>query len=318
MTEHTHEAHSHLGHLHAGHSHDHAAMIPDHLDRSFIIGIILNVAMVVVGAPAGFYFHSLALLSDAGHNLSDVASLLMALGSIRLAKVKATPLFTYGYKKSTILTSLLNAVILVVVTGFIIYEAFNRLRQGSLPVQGPVISAVAFVGIIFNSVSAWLFLKDKENDINVKGAYLHLAADALVSAGVLVAGIVMYFTSWFWLDPVISILISIVVLASSWRLLTASIRLSLDGVPENIDLTNVAGVLSKIEGIQSTHHLHVWALSTTENALTAHVVMDPDLTLAHAEIIKASARHALEHLNIKHVTLEVECAGIPCEEPNCD
>lgn len=318
---HDHSGHDHSGHdhglFHFGHHHDHGSMIPDQLTRAFVIGIILNSVMVLVGAAAGYWYHSLALLSDAGHNLGDVASLLMALAAIRIAKVKASDKFTYGYKKSTVLTSLINALVLLLITTYIVYSAIIRLGHPALEVKGTVISLVAFLGILINSASAWLFLKDKENDINVKGAYMHLAADALVSAGVMIAGIVMYFTHWFWLDPVISIVISIAILAGTWSLLVQSLFLTIDGVPQGVDLEKIKTALEKIPGIQDAHHVHVWALSTTENALTAHLVMDAALTLNNADKVKATARHELQHLNIQHITLEVESSEKRCINGDC-
>ncbi len=319
IIEHKHE-HS-AGHEHAhglfGHHHDHGSMVPDRLTRSFIIGIILNSLMVLAGAGAGFAYHSLALISDAGHNLGDVAGLLIALGAMRIAKVKSTDKFTYGYKKSTVLTSLINALVLLVITIWVIYAAIVRLNHPALEVKGVVISAVAFLGILINSGSAWLFLKDKEHDINVKGAYMHLAADALVSAGVMLAGILMYFTHWFWLDPVISIVISLVILAATWNLMVTSLFLTLDGVPQGVDMEKIRFALEEIPGVKEAHHLHVWALSTTENALTAHLVMDAALTLTHSDQVRAAARHALQHLNISHSTLEVESAGNACIHNDC-
>lgn len=299
------------------HHHDHGSLVPDRLTRSFIIGIILNSVMVLAGAVAGFTYHSLALISDAGHNLGDVAGLLIALGAIRIAKVKSTNKFTYGYKKSTVLTSLLNALILLLITAWVIYAAILRLNHPALEVKGVVVSTVAFLGILINSASAWLFLKDKEHDINVKGAYMHLAADALVSAGVMVAGILIYFTHWFWLDSVISILISLVILAGTWNLMITSLFLTLDGVPQGVELDKIRHTLENIPGIQEAHHVHVWALSTTENALTAHLVMDPSFTLTHADQVKDAARHALQHLNISHSTLEVESSDKDCIHNDC-
>lgn len=315
-------AHNHAtdhdhSHFHFGHHHDHGNLVPDNITRSFIIGIILNSIMVIAGLGAGYWFHSLALLSDAGHNLGDVASLLMALAAIRIAKVKSTEKFTYGYKKTTILTSLINGIVLLLITVCIIYAAINRLQHPAVEVKGIVISLVAFLGILINSASAWLFIKDKENDLNVKSAYMHLAADALVSAGVMVAGIVMFFTHWFWLDSVISILISVIILAGTWSILIKSLFLTLDGVPSGIDIEKIKDKLAAIPGIQDAHHVHVWALSTTENALTAHLVMDAALTLTHAELLKTNARVELLQLNIQHVTLEVESSDKKCINGDC-
>lgn len=312
------DSHSHdHSHFHFGHHHDHGNIIPDTLTRSFIIGIILNSIMVIIGILAGYLFHSLALLSDAGHNLGDVASLLIALAAIRLAKVKSSEKFTYGYKKTTILTSLINGIILLVITVGIIYAAIIRLQQPAVEIQSIVISVIAFVGILINSASAWLFLKGKESDLNVKSAYMHLAADALVSLGVMVAGIVMFFTHWFWLDSIISILISILILGGTWNILIKSLFLTLDGVPVGIDIEKIRVKLASIPGIFDAHHVHVWALSTTENALTAHLVMDSTLTLTHAELLKATARQELQQLNIQHVTLEMESSDKKCINGDC-
>jgi len=314
---HSHAGHSHTGsdHSHAGHSHDHS--LPDHLGRSFILGIILNIIMVLVGAGVGIWFHSLALLSDAGHNLSDVASLLLALWGLKLSKVKSNNHFTYGYKKVTILTSLINAVLLVGVTVWILIEAIMRLRAGSTEIPGLLVSSVAFLGIIINSWSALLFIKQKDNDLNVKGAYMHMAADALVSFGVVLAGILIYFSHWYWLDPVISIIISGLVLWGTWGLLAQSFRLSLDAVPDNLDIPSIIEELGKISGIRETHHVHVWAISTNEYAFTAHLVLDPDLLLNQADLIKNQARHILEHYNIHHATLEIESSDEDCKHEDC-
>lgn len=311
--DHTHD-HSHF---HFGHHHDHGNVIPDNLTRSFILGIILNSIMVIIGIGSGLWFHSLALLSDAGHNLGDVASLLIALAAIRLAKVKSSEKFTYGYKKTTILTSLINGILLLVITVGIIYAAIIRLQQPAVEIKGIVISVIAFIGILINSASAWLFLKHKENDLNVKSAYMHLAADALVSAGVMVAGIIIFFTHWFWLDSIISILISIIILGGTWSLLIKSLFLTLDGVPVGIDIEKIRIKLGSIPGIFDAHHVHVWALSTTENALTAHLVMDSTLTLTHAELLKTIARQELQQLNIQHVTLEMESSDKKCINGDC-
>ena len=313
-TGHNH-GHSHIGHSHAGHSHDHS--LPDNLNRSFLLGIILNVIMVLVGAGVGIWSHSLALLSDAGHNLSDVASLLLALWGLRLSKVKSNQTYTYGYKKVTILTSLANALILIGVTAWILVEALIRLKSGSVEVPGLMVSSVAFLGIIINSLSAFLFIKQKDNDLNVKGAYMHMAADALVSFGVVLAGILIYFTHWYWLDPIISIIISGLVLWGTWGLLAQSFRLSLDAVPDSLDTKSIQQELGKISGIRDTHHIHAWALSTNEFAFTAHLVLDPDMNLVQADKIKAEARHILEHFNIKHATLEIESSEEDCKHDDC-
>src|SRR6478736_811276 len=253
------------------HHHDHAPQLTS-LNRAFIAGIILNLLFVVVEAVAGFYTDSLALLTDAGHNLSDVASLALALLAFKLAKLKPTETFTYGYQKTTILVALANAIILLIAIGGIGWEAAQRIFKPE-PTPGFTIAIVAGIGLFINAFTAFLFFRDKEHDLNVKGAYLHMAADALVSLGVVLAGITIAFTGWYWLDTVISFVIIIVIFISTWRLLKDTLRLSLDGVPHNVDLQKVKAAILKIPGVKDVHHLHIWAISTTQNALTAHLVL---------------------------------------------
>lgn len=299
-------AHDH--HDHAGQNaglHNHGPVMLTSINRALIIGAVLNAGYVTVEFAMGVYYNSLALIADAGHNLSDVASLLLSLLAFRLARIRQTPGFTYGYRKSTVLASLTNAVILLITIGAILWESFQRFRHPE-PVAGGAVAWVAGVGILVNSVSAILFFRDKEHDLNVKGAYLHLLTDALVSLGVVVAGVVISYTGWVWLDPVIGILVAIIIMGSTWRLLTDSLRLSMDGVPVGIDLAEVQAGLRAVAGVQDVHHVHVWAMSTTENALTAHLVLQPGLTDAQITALKHDARHRLEHRNISHATLETE------------
>lgn len=291
-------AHDH--HDHTGHHHGPTVLTS--INRALIVGAILNAGYVIVEFVLGFYYNSLALIADAGHNLSDVASLLLSLLAFRLAKVRQTPSFTYGYRKSTVLASLTNAVILLITIGAILWESFGRFRHPE-PVVGGAVAWVAGFGILVNAGSALLFFRNKQHDLNAKGAYLHLATDALVSLGVVVAGIVISYTGWVWLDPLISVLVAIVIMGSTWQLLTESLRLSMDGVPVGIDLAAVLADLRAVAGVQDVHHVHVWAMSTTENALTAHLVLKPGLTDAQIAILKHDARHRLEHQNISHATL---------------
>jgi cobalt-zinc-cadmium efflux system protein len=303
-------AHDHSHH----HHHDHAPKL-DHLNNAFIIGIILNSVFVIIEAVVGFAQGSLSLLTDAGHNLSDVASLALALLAFKLSKVKANRKYTYGYKRSTILVSLVNAAILLAAIGIIAYEAIMRFSHPH-PLQGTTIAWVAFIGIGINAVTAWLFMKDKEKDLNVKGAYLHMAVDALVSLGVVISGVVIYFTHWYWLDSVVSLIIVLVIIAGTWSLLMDSLRLEIDGVPKEMDVDKVQQELLKAPGVKDIHHLHIWALSTTDNALTAHIVIDQD-TLIAFDKIKADLRHRLEHLNISHCTFEPELVTEQCAQHNC-
>lgn len=292
------------------HSHQHSHTInAESLNKAFIIGIVLNLAFVVIEFAAGFWFDSLALLSDAGHNLSDVVSLVLALLAFRLAKVKANERYTYGYKKSTILVSLLNAVILLVAVGAIVIESIHKLSNPAV-VPGGAITWVAGVGVLINAFTAFLFMKDKEKDLNVKGAYLHMAADALVSVGVLVAGIVISRTGWYIIDPIIGLIVAVVILISTWNLLHDSLRLTLDGVPTSINSQQVVESIRALPGIDDVHHIHIWAISTTENALTAHIVLKQAEDMQE---VKHLIRHRLEDFGIGHATLEFEVPGEHCE-----
>ena len=294
-----------------GHYHDHSHHTPhiENINRAFIWGIGLNLAFVIVEAGAGLYLNSLALLSDAGHNLSDVVSLVLALLAFRLAKVKANERYTYGYKKSTILVSLLNAVILLVAVGAIVIESIHKLNNPAV-VPGGAIAWVAGVGVLINAFTAFLFMKDKEKDLNVKGAYLHMAADALVSVGVLVAGIVISRTGWYIIDPIIGLIVAVVILISTWNLLHDSLRLTLDGVPTSIDSQKVVKAIRALPGVDDVHHIHIWAISTTENALTAHIVLKQPEGMQE---VKHLIRHRLEDFGIGHATLEFEVPGEHCE-----
>ena len=292
------------------HSHQHSHTInAESLNKAFIIGIVLNLAFVVIEFAAGFWFDSLALLSDAGHNLSDVVSLVLALLAFRLAKVKANERYTYGYKKSTILVSLLNAVILLVAVGAIVIESIHKLSNPAV-VPGGAIAWVAGVGVLINAFTAFLFMKDKEKDLNVKGAYLHMAADALVSVGVLVAGIVISRTDWYIIDPIIGLIVAVVILISTWNLLHDSLRLTLDGVPTSIDSQKVVEAIRALPGVDDVHHIHIWAISTTENALTAHIVLKQPEGMQEVNHL---IRHRLEDFGIGHATLEFEVPGEHCE-----
>jgi cobalt-zinc-cadmium efflux system protein len=286
------------------------------VNASFIIGIILNSLFVVIEVIVGIVIHSLSLLSDAGHNLADVGALALSLLAYRLLKVKSTKEFTYGYRKTSILVALFNAMILLLSIGAIIFEAFHRFFHPE-PVKGTAIAIVAAIGIVINTVTALLFLRDKEKDMNIKSAYLHLMSDAIVSLGIVIGGIIIFYTNWFWLDSVISIVIALIILLSTWRLLKDSLRLSLDGVPEDINLDELKGVAIKIPGVKDLHHIHVWAISTTENALTAHLVLSTDTSIEQEQKIKHRLKHDFEHKKIHHVTLETERENQPCEAEDC-
>lgn len=294
------------------HHHEHNHQLTS-LNKAFLIGIFLNVAFVVVEFSVGFYSNSLGLLSDAGHNLGDVASLVLAMLAFRLQGVSPNSRYTYGYKKSTILVSLLNAVILLVAVGVIVAESIDKLFH-PVAVDGFAIAWTAGVGVIINAVTAWLFLKDKEKDLNVKGAYLHMTADALVSVGVVVSGLVIAYTGWSIVDPIIGLMIAVIIVISTWGLLHDSLRLSLDGVPVGIDSQKIAQLILEQPGVKSCHHVHIWAISTTETALTAHLVIND---IAKMEQVKCSVKTVLDQAGIHHATLEIEDEGTTCDMECC-
>ena len=291
------------------HHHHHTHTLTS-LNRAFLWGISLNAGFVIIEFAVGLFYGSMGLLSDAGHNLSDVASLLLAMLAFRLAQVHATPHYTYGYKKSTVLISLLNSVILLIAVGMIIAESIGRMFHPA-PVEGGAIAWTAGIGVVVNGFTAWLFMKDKDRDLNVKGAYLHMAADALVSIGVLLSGVVISWTGWTLIDPIVGLAVACVIVASVWSLTRDSLRLSLDGVPEGIDVEQIGQRMSTVEGVRTVHHIHVWAISTTENALTAHVVVTD---LATQERIKHDLKHLLCELGISHATLEFETPEECCSD----
>ena len=303
-------------HSHSEHHHHHGPVELTNVNRAFIVGISLNFIFVLIEVFVGLYIHSLSLLSDAGHNLADVGALALSLLAFRLLKVKSNDKYTYGYRKTSILTALFNSVILLVSVGAIAYEAIHRLLNPE-PLPGYTIAIVAGIGIAINSFTAILFLKDKEKDINIKSAYLHLMSDALVSLGLVIAGIIIHYTNWYWLDPVFSIIIVIIILMGTWRLLKHSLRLSLDGVPPNVDLQEVKNKALKVKGVVEIHHIHIWAISTTENALTAHIVVADNQTMQEIESIKKQLKHEFQHQNIHHVTLETETNITSCEKIEC-
>lgn len=303
-------------HSHDHHHHHHHHVAPSNINTAFIIGLVLNLAFVIVQVIMGLMVHSLSLLSDAGHNLADVGTLALSLLAFRLVKVKATKQYTYGYKKTSVLVALFNAVLLLVSIGAIAYEAAHRLLNPE-PLPGLTISVVAAVGVVINAASAFFFFKDKDSDLNIKSAYLHLLSDALVSLGIVIGGVIIYYTNWYWIDSALSIVIGIIILVSTWHLLRDSLRLSLDGVPVDISIDDVREAAMKISGVKGLHHIHVWAISTTENALTAHLVIAHNTGIEEEHAIKHRLRHALAHKNIHHITLETERDNEHCEDAEC-
>ena len=284
------------------HSHDHAR-VPDSHGRAFAIGILLNSAFVLIEAGFGIWSGSMALVADAGHNLSDVLSLLIAWGAAYMSARPANARFTYGYKSSSILAALANAALLLIALGAILFETIDRLFDPA-PVRGWVMIAVAGVGIVVNGATALLFAGGRKHDINIRGAFMHMVADALVSLGVVVAGAVILVTGAWWVDPVTSLLIVAVIAWGTWGLLKDSLKMALHAVPDRIDETAVRAFLSGLPGVAAVHDLHIWPMSTTETALTAHLVMPgghPGDAFLH------ELAHELEHdFHIGHATVQVE------------
>lgn len=299
---HTHHHEHEHGHHHHGHGHHHHEI--DGINQALILGILLNSVFVIVEVSVGWYYNSLALLSDAGHNIGDIAALLIALLAFKASEAKSSEHFTYGYQKSSVLAALANALILMFAVGMIIWHSVERLIYPSNEIMGEITALVAGIGIIINAGTAWLFIKDKDKDINVKGAYLHMLADALVSLGVVVSGLVIMFSKWYWLDAVMSIFIALIILASTWGLLLESWKLSIDGVPREIDLNRLKSQLLNLEKIKQVRNLHVWALSTSHNACTIQLEVSQDYTLKELDAIKHEIHHLLEHEHIKYSTIE--------------
>ncbi len=298
--------HDHHGHDHAhggGHGHDHAHHhAPADFDRAFAIGISVNILFVAIEAFYGWRVNSLALLADAGHNLGDVAGLGLAWGGALAGKLRPDARYTYGWKRASILAAFANAVLLLVAMGSLGWEALQRLRVPEAT-QGVTVMVVAAVGIVVNLGTALLFMRGRHDDLNIRGAHLHMASDALVSAGVVVVGALSLWLGWAWLDPLASLLIAIVIVVGTWGLLRQSMRLMFDGVPEHIDLTAVRRQLEGLPGVSRVHDLHVWATGTSDVALTAHLVMPT----GHPDdaFFEAATRQLRERFKIGHVTVQV-------------
>lgn len=295
----------HGGHNHAHEGHDHG---PIRYDRAFAIGVSLNVGFAAAELGFGFVSQSLALVADAGHNFSDVAGLLIAWFAVWIARRPATELRTYGYRRASILAALANAALLIFAVVWIVVEAVQRFMSPA-PVATFTVIVIAAIGVVVNTATALMFLRGREHDINIQGAYLHMVADAAVSVGVVIAGIAIYFTNWLWLDPAISIVIALVILWSTWSLARDSVNLSLDMVPSNIDRGEVENYLASLPGVTNVHHLHIWAMSTTEVALTVHLVR-PNTALDDAFL--KSADEGLKHrFGIVHATFQIEAGVCP-------
>ena len=282
------------------HKHSHE---PVNYNRAFIISVTLNLSFVVIEAVSGILAHSLALLADAGHNLSDVLGLLLAWGASILVRRLPTPRRTYGLRRSSILAALLNAIFLLVASGGIGWEAIQRFRQPT-SVQGGIIIAVAVVGIAINIGSALMFLSGRQHDLNIRGAFLHLVADAAVSLGVVLAGVAILATGWLWFDPAVSLIITIVIVVGTWRLLLESLNLIMDAVPAGIEPLAIRTYLAQLPGVAEVHDLHIWGISTTEIALTAHLIMPG----GHPgdQFMAQIGKELHDHFGIEHPTLQIE------------
>jgi cobalt-zinc-cadmium efflux system protein len=296
--------------------HQHHHPIPN-WNRAFALGVSLNLIFVAVEAGFGFAAESLALLTDAAHNLGDVLGLLLAWGANTLASRQPSLRHTYGFSRTTIYAGLISGLLLMAAVGGIAWEALGRFMEPAAP-AGLLIMGVAAVGVVINTLTALLFLSGKDRDLNIRGAFLHMAADAAVSLGVVLSGAVIFWLGWAWVDPAVSLLIAIMILLSSWGLLRDSAALAVDAVPRHIDPTQVRAYLQALPGVTDLHDLHIWAMSTTETAMTAHLVMD---TLPDTDrFLNDVARELAERFEIQHATIQLERgeAGVQCGQSlNC-
>jgi cobalt-zinc-cadmium efflux system protein len=293
------KGHAHAGHSHGPGGHSHGPLT---FDRAFAIGISLNIAFVIIEAVAGLMAHSVALLADAGHNLADVLGLFVAWAGATLARRVPTKRFTYGLKGSTILAAMLNALLLLVALGAIVTEAVQRFGEPS-HVKGALVVVVAAAGILINAATAWLFARGAKSDINLRGAYLHMAADATVSAGVMLAGVAIWWTGAGWIDPLTSIVVAALIFWQTWGLLRETVEMSLNAVPRGIEYDHVAEALIALPGVSAMHDLHIWPMSTTETVLTAHLVMAEPA----GDTLLADAQKMLhDRFGIGHATLQIE------------
>ena len=301
--QHEHHEHHHHDHQHghAHHHHDHSNV--DTTSRAFAVGIVLNLTFVIIEIGFGIYADSLSLLADAGHNFSDVIGLIAAWGAMILARRLPSPRFTYGLRSTTILAALANAMLLLIAVGGISWEAIRRFTE-PMAVNEPIMVWVALVGVVVNVATALMLMKGHKDDLNQRGAFLHMVADAAVSVGVALAGLGMMFTGWLWLDPAISLLIAAVIFIGTWGLFKQSLKLALHAVPDAIDPARIETYLRSLPQVHEVHDLHIWGMSTTENALTAHLVT-PDGHPGDAFLDKI-AEELEHHFQIGHATFQIE------------
>jgi cobalt-zinc-cadmium efflux system protein len=319
-----HEHHDHHAHADHGHGHDHGHGAGGHhhhhapqegQGRTFALAVGLNVLIVVVQAVYGVLAHSTALLADAGHNLSDVLGLLLAWGAVWLGKRSPNAKYTFGMGSSSILASLANAALLLFACGAIVLEAIQRLFNPA-PVAGLDVFVVATLGLVVNGFSAWLFMRGSKEDLNVRGAFLHMAADAAISAAVAVSGLIILFTGWSWLDPLMSLVVVSVIVWGTWGLGRDAMRLAMAAVPPGVDMTRIRTYLTQLPGVRDVHDLHVWALSTTENALTVHLVMPqghPGDAFVQTVVTTLRTDYAMHHSTVQ-VEFGVSCQACVLQE----
>ncbi len=293
---------------HSGHEHGNSHAPPGN-NAAFAIGVTLNLAFIVAEVVFGLAANSLALLSDAGHNLSDVFGLLIAWGAIRIGKSLPTKRRTYGLRRSSILAALTNAIVLLVVVGGIAWEAIGRFFRPEV-VAGATVMWVAAVGVVINAATALLFMAGRKHDLNIRGAFIHMAGDAAVSFGVIIIGIAIRATGWHWLDPAVSILIGVVIVWGTWSLLRESVNLAMDAVPAGIDPHAVETYLASLAGVQAVHDLHIWGMSTTESALTVHLVMPQPP--ADDKFLHEVGHELHERFEIGHATIQIEHGDVEC------
>ena len=302
-------------HDHHGHHSHHAPSFSGKINLSFGLAVFANLSFTIVEAALALEADSMGLLADAGHNLSDVLGLVLAWIVSYLATKKAGARFSYGYRRTTILAALANAITLLFASIYIAFGALEKLSS-TTTVQTEIVIYVAAIGIVINGGAALLFMKQSHHDLNIKGAFLHLAFDALVSAGVVVAGIVMLYTDAYWIDPIVALAIVSVILYLTWRMLGDALSLILDAVPPNIDPEAVAQFLRNISGVTAVHDLHIWAMSTQETCLTAHLVMPEHPLWAQPNGYQTVSRALAQQFSIHHVTLQVE-QGDNCQTQDC-